>query len=616
MSNYLGFEPTTASKFFFVSYNNEDADRVANILKYIDKSTTNLWYDYGIEYGEDWEAKIADMIDKSQAVILFLTRDVIEKSDSYVRMEYKWASTYFKKKIFVAILDDIQIHEIPAKIVPWYDKVIANQCICCKNEKEFAGEIARAILTFYANQNPVQGYGDLSNKETYNLKKLEKYANKNYILRTKTKERYIVENGCCVIGRGDDADFVIADNLDISRNHATVYYENGNWFVRDNSSVNGTYVGGVPISNSKPSALVDDNEFELANEKFVFYKCTKDIENNSIDIPTINQDNYDTINQDNYDTMILSSASEPTDSLDDYATEILNVCQNNNEVDKKTDYDAGDIVAEKYEILTLLGKGGSSTVYCALDKSLNKLVALKVISGFDVNDDSLVNSISSEYSLIMKLNHPAVPKVYEVIKNEEIILVQEYIEGETLSACLDQGYYSAYGSDEKTLLDILKQICDAMIYLHNSNIIYRDLKPSNVMIQPEGTIKLVDFGIARIYDDSKDYDTVALGTVGYAAPEQYGAGQSDKRTDVYAFGMLLYKIYTNKNPAHIEEFDYHTYDVPKDIVKIIEKCTQPNPSDRYQSFNEVLAALLKYEEKFDNKGSKKSWFKSFGKHWN
>jgi serine/threonine-protein kinase len=175
----------------------------------------------------------------------------------------------------------------------------------------------------------------------------------------------------------------------------------------------------------------------------------------------------------------------------------------------------------------------------------------------------------------------------------------DYIEGEPLSKIIDE-----YGAQPQNLvIDWAKQLCDVLDYLHtrHPSIIYRDMKPANVMLRPDGNVKLIDFGIAREYKEQNLADTVSLGTKGYAAPEQFGGrGQTDPRTDIYCLGVTLYHLVTGKNPC---EPPYELYPIrhwnPQlsgGLEKIIQKCTQLNPDDRYQSCAEVLYALHHYEE--------------------
>ena len=254
----------------------------------------------------------------------------------------------------------------------------------------------------------------------------------------------------------------------------------------------------------------------------------------------------------------------------------------------------GQVIDDKYEILKLIGQGGMSRVYLAMDKRLNKQWAIKEI------EKRVIQSAIAEANLIKQLDHPAIVRIVDIIDNGDVIyIIEDYIEGETLSSVLEtQG-----AQPQELVIEWAMQICEALEYLHTRKppIIYRDMKPANVMIKPDGNIKVIDFGIARKYKDQSLADTVSLGTKGYAAPEQFGGkGQTDARTDVYCLGVTLYHLLTGQNPC---EPPYEIYPIrhwnpqlSAGLEAIIQKCTQLNPDDRYQSCAELLYALHHYEE--------------------
>lgn len=129
MSNYLGFKPCNKPNYYFVSYNNEDAERVGLITQRLYHSNVPLWYDYGIDYGEGWEAKISEKIAKTQAVILFFTKGILFKENSYVHKEYKMATEFFNKKVYVVMMDSIENKSVPYDKVPWLIDIQEKQCI-------------------------------------------------------------------------------------------------------------------------------------------------------------------------------------------------------------------------------------------------------------------------------------------------------------------------------------------------------------------------------------------------------------------------------------------------------------------------------------------------------
>ena len=243
-----------------------------------------------------------------------------------------------------------------------------------------------------------------------------------------------------------------------------------------------------------------------------------------------------------------------------------------------------------------------SEVYLAMDRNLNKQWAVKEIKkkARDRNNEVVIQSAIAEANMMKKLDHPCLPRIVDIIDRKNVIyVVMDYIEGEPLSKILEQ-----YGAQpQEIVIEWAKELAGVLEYLHMQDppIIYRDMKPANIMLQPNGNIKLIDFGIAREYKEQNVEDTVSLGTKGYAAPEQFGGkGQTDPRTDIYCLGVTLYHLVTGQNPC---EPPYELYpirhwkpELSAGLESIILKCTQMNPQDRYSSCAELLYALQHYEE--------------------
>lgn len=260
----------------------------------------------------------------------------------------------------------------------------------------------------------------------------------------------------------------------------------------------------------------------------------------------------------------------------------------------------GSILDEKYEVLKKIGQGGMSKVYLAMDIRLNKQWAIKEINQFGRDKELLKQSLIAEVNLMKRLDHPALPRIVDVLTIEgELYLVMDYIEGESLSRIL-----RVHGPQPQMLVvEWAKQLCEVLDYLHTRSpaIIYRDMKPSNIMLCPDGNLKLIDFGIAREYkEEEKLSDTVSLGTKGYAAPEQFGKKQSDPRTDIYCLGVTLHHLITGQDPCEelfertpIRKFNP---ELSGGLEYIILKCTRSNPEERYQSAMELVYALSHYEE--------------------
>lgn len=254
----------------------------------------------------------------------------------------------------------------------------------------------------------------------------------------------------------------------------------------------------------------------------------------------------------------------------------------------------GTVIDGKYEILKEIGRGGMSIVYLAMDKRLNKQWAVKEIrkKGSGKNDEIVVNSLLAEANMMKKLDHPALPRIVDIIDNGiTIYVVMDYIEGESLDKILNE-----YGAQpEDMVVGWAKQLCDALSYLHSQkpSIIYRDMKPANVMLKPEGNIKIIDFGIAREYKEQNLADTTVLGTKGYAPPEQY-SGQTDPRSDIFALGMTMHHLLTGVDPRNGEPYApvrQWNPELSEGIEIIIDRCVEPAAEKRYQSCADLLYDL-------------------------
>ena len=261
----------------------------------------------------------------------------------------------------------------------------------------------------------------------------------------------------------------------------------------------------------------------------------------------------------------------------------------------------GSIVDGKYKILNKVGQGGMSVVYLAMNEKANKQWAVKEVRKDGTRDFEVVKQgLVAEIDILKKLNHPNLPSIVDVIDTDEsFIIIMDYIQGNSLNKALDE-----FGAQpQENVITWAKQLCDVLGYLHSRTpaIIYRDMKPANVMLKPDGNVTLIDFGTAREYKEKNLADTTCLGTVGYAAPEQFGGmGQTDARTDIYCLGATLYHLVTGKNPCEppyeILPIRQINPSLSSGLERIIQKCTQRDPEDRYQSAAELMYALEHYEE--------------------
>ena len=263
----------------------------------------------------------------------------------------------------------------------------------------------------------------------------------------------------------------------------------------------------------------------------------------------------------------------------------------------------GSIIGGKYRILAEIGHGGMSTVYLALNEKANKQWAVKEVrteGGSAKDKDVIRQNLIAETSILRELRHPHLPTIIDIIQEDDSYLIlMDYIEGITLAKKLDK----EGAQKEEDVVKWSKQICDVLGYLHSQNpkIIYRDTKPSNIMLKPNGDVVLIDFGTARVYKETSEEDTSWLGTRGYAAPEQFGGrGQTDERTDIYNLGATMYHLITGHNPGRppYEMYPIRKWDssLSSGLEYIIQKCTKPNPDERYQSCAELMYALDNYKE--------------------
>ena len=258
----------------------------------------------------------------------------------------------------------------------------------------------------------------------------------------------------------------------------------------------------------------------------------------------------------------------------------------------------GDIIDGKYEILKLTGRGGMSKVWLAMDTHVNKQWAVKEIDKTtrEFKDTVDEKQTRREIEIMRRLDHPALPRIVDVIEDEEsLCIVMDYIEGETLLQILK----TRGTAEQETVVSWMLDVCDAITHLHSFDppIIYRDMKPSNVMLTRDQRIKIVDFGIAKDYREGLE-DTQPLGTKGYASPEHWSK-RTDVRSDVYSIGATMYHLLTGKDPSqppyHMVPIRQINKDLSSGLEKILIKATASDPDERYQSVADLANALESYK---------------------
>ncbi|PKM51551.1 MAG: hypothetical protein CVV02_06345 [Firmicutes bacterium HGW-Firmicutes-7] len=253
--------------------------------------------------------------------------------------------------------------------------------------------------------------------------------------------------------------------------------------------------------------------------------------------------------------------------------------------------ETGRVYFDKFKVIEPLGHGGTSEVYLAENIKVGNKWAIKKAR----KENHSINLLA-EPNILKHLDHIAIPKIIDIEEDDQAIyIIEEYVQGINLKDYKTQ----CTEIETKQIVKWAFQLCDVLNYLHQRKphpIIYRDVKPENIMLMDNGMIKLIDFGIAREYKEESQNDTMPIGTKGYAAPEQYGIGQSDERTDIFSLGITLYFLLTSKNLSHppykIQWTEQLNTELANGLFEIVLKCCEILPNQRYQSIRELENSLL------------------------
>ncbi|MEQ8186692.1 MAG: serine/threonine-protein kinase [Candidatus Eremiobacterota bacterium] len=265
--------------------------------------------------------------------------------------------------------------------------------------------------------------------------------------------------------------------------------------------------------------------------------------------------------------------------------------------------ETGTILNNIYRVVRLLGSGAMGNVYLVerIDDDRRFVVKELIFSeSCGIDADTAKEIFFREAEFMIKFNHPGLPKTYGIFTEKELnYLTMDYIEGRTLEEILNG---SEKPLSEEKAIKWIGELCEILDYLHNGfnvPVVYRDLKPSNIIITPDDRVKLVDFGLARLYNPDKNTDTFSYGSPGYAAPEQYrGRGQSSPQSDVYGLGVILFQMVTLYDPS-VKPFTFPPAKTLNSSVKpgleeIIRHAIEMEPLKRYISVKDFRDSLLKY----------------------
>ena len=258
----------------------------------------------------------------------------------------------------------------------------------------------------------------------------------------------------------------------------------------------------------------------------------------------------------------------------------------------------GQVVAKRYTILDIVGKGGMGCIYLVHDNTLKERVALKTLLPQYLRDKMVVERFFNEARIARQLSHPNIVRVHDIgIADEVLYISMEYLQGKSLRNMLEE-LLPGERMPVKDTLKIMVDLCTALEYAHQYTV-HRDLKPENIMILPDGTLKLMDFGISKLMTSGKLTATaVVMGTPHYMPPEQFKDSSTvDTRADIYSIGVILYEILTGNLPTGVPKpASQILRDVPPALDPIIAKCVEPEPSKRYESATELKRALAEVAE--------------------
>ncbi len=269
----------------------------------------------------------------------------------------------------------------------------------------------------------------------------------------------------------------------------------------------------------------------------------------------------------------------------------------------------GDVVADRYEILAHIGEGGMGSVYKALDRELERIVALKTIRPDLASNAAILRRFKQEILLARKVTHSNVIRIYDLgVAGALRFLTMEFFEGEDLCAYLER----RGNLPPQEAVAIIRQVCEGLEAAHGEGVIHRDLKPQNILINAAGGVRILDFGLARGFEAPSVTRTgLAVGTPDYMAPEQARGEEASVRSDIYAVGLTFYELLTGELPFKGENamarLAQRTLqpppppksikdEIPQHLDNIVMRCLELDPERRYEKAEELLADLKSWEE--------------------
>ena len=260
-------------------------------------------------------------------------------------------------------------------------------------------------------------------------------------------------------------------------------------------------------------------------------------------------------------------------------------------------------ISGRYEILAEAGRGGMGTVYKAKDRETGDTVAIKLLHADISNQRDLINELKGELLVARKITHRNVCRVHDLNRFGTVTAISmEFVEGESLRSVL----LRSQGMSVRRGLEVSNQIISGLKEAHAQGVVHRDLKPENIMIAADGTVKIMDFGLARVVDSAQTVSGNISGTPAYMSPEQAEGKAADSRSDIYSLGLTLYEMFTGQRAFEAESpvamLHKHVHDLPPSphsiephlpdsIDSAIQKCIEKNPQKRYQNMDALHTAL-------------------------
>ena len=310
----------------------------------------------------------------------------------------------------------------------------------------------------------------------------------------------------------------------------------------------------------------------------------------------------------------LLSFDTPSDQLINKTPELL-AAEMFSEM-KQTDFEGKEI--DQYEIISQIGKGGMGTVYLARDKSLGRKIAIKFLDKKFSQDQDRLQRFFLEARTASALNQPNIITIYQIGEvDDHHFIATEFIEGKTLRQIIENEPLKLM-----SVVEIAIQIASALKAAHDAGIIHRDIKPDNIMVRPDGLVKVLDFGVAKLseqeFEDGisiriETQQGMIIGTVDYMSPEQAGGEKVDTLTDIFSFGVVLYYMLAGKlpfegespseimssiltkEPKSLDEFDEN---IPAELITIVKKALEKDKEKRFQTADEMLEELKQIQKAF------------------